>query len=196
MADATGTTSVKGAVEQADIAAVETLRPAFESSPAQALGELGKLGDEPPLAMFSAAVLVAGVLAGRSSLWRAGVRMLAAHAVATGLKNLVKNSVDRTRPQLLDHGEYRMEPGHSKDKRLRSFPSGHAAGVSAVARAASRELRLGPGLSLAAASLASMQIVRRMHFPSDVIAGAALGLLAEAIAGRLLQPLLGPARRG
>ena len=63
-------------------------------------------------------------------LFRAGLRMLAAHQFATLAKSLVKDAVDRSRPgEAIDSRRYRMAPGDSKDHRLQSMPSGHSAGV-------------------------------------------------------------------
>lgn len=177
-------------LEQAEIEAVESLKPTFESPPVKAVGRLGKLGDEPPLQFLSGAVLVVGLLSGKARLRNAGIRMLTAHTIATGLKTFVKNRVDRTRPAELDRRTYRAEPGRSGSKGLRSFPSGHAAGLAAVAKAVSREYAVGPAAAAIAGSLATLQIVRRAHYPSDALAGAAIGLLAEAVADRLLAPLL------
>lgn len=176
--------------EQAEIEAVESLKPTFESAPVKAVGRLGKLGDEPPLQFLSGAVLVVGLLSGKKRLRNAGIRMLTAHTIATGLKIFVKNRVDRTRPAELDHRDYRAEPGRSDSKGLRSFPSGHAAGSAAVAKAVSREYAVGPAATAIAGTLATLQIVRRAHYPSDAIAGAAIGLVAEALANRVLAPLL------
>lgn len=191
----TQTDKAPSKLEQADIAATENLKPLLEREPAKAVGKLGKLADEPPLLVLSSLVLVAGLLTRRPRLQRTAVRMLAAHGVAIGFKTVVKDRVDRTRPKLLDEGKYRMEPGTSSAKELRSFPSGHAAGSAAVARAAAREYPIGPAATATAGALAVLQVVRRAHFPSDIVAGAALGLAAEAVADRLLRLVLPRARK-
>lgn len=178
-------------LEQAEIAAVQSLKPAFDRPAAKKVAQMAKLADEPPLLALSGLVFAAGVIAPRSRLRRAGMRMATAHLIATGFKTFVKNRVDRTRPAQIDRGEYRMELGNSHAKELRSFPSGHAAGAFAVARAASREYPIGPAAGLTAGFLAVLQVVRRVHFPSDTVAGAALGLLAERIAHQILAPVLG-----
>ena len=111
----------------------------------------------------------------------AGARMIVAHQLATMLKARGKDMIDRTRPAAVMNGRgYRMEAGSSDDHNLRAFPSGHMAGAVAVARAAAREYpenRVGfYGL---AALIGALQIPRRAHFPTDVLAGALVGLAAE-----------------
>lgn len=55
-----------------------------------------------------------------------------------------------------------------------SYPSAHAATSAAGARALSGLIPAGP-LGLLAAALAVSRIYLRVHFPGDVVAGAALG---------------------
>jgi membrane-associated phospholipid phosphatase len=169
------------AVERADIAAVEALAPGLRQPVARAATAAGELGDQPPLRFLSLVLLGAGLWRRNRRLAEAGARMIVAHHLATIVKARGKDLVDRTRPEALMNGHrYRMEPGHSGDHRLRAFPSGHMAGALAVARAAAREYpenRVGfYGL---AALIGALQIPRRAHFPTDVLAGALVGLGAE-----------------
>ena len=169
------------AAEKAEIAAIEALEPALRHPMARAAGKAGELGDQPPLRMLSLALLAAGFWRRNRRLAEAGARMIVAHQLATILKSRGKDLVDRTRPEALMNGHgYRMEPGRSDDHRLRAFPSGHMAGAVAVARAVAREYpenRVGfYGL---AAIIGALQIPRRAHFPTDVLAGALVGLGAE-----------------
>ena len=168
-------------VEQAEISAVKALAPAFPHPLVRAAGKVGELGDQPPLRLLSLALLGAGLWRRKRRLAEAGARMIVAHQIATVLKSRGKDMVDRTRPEALMNGHgYKMEPGDSDDHRLRAFPSGHMAGALAVARAAAREFpenRVGfYGL---AAIIGALQIPRRAHFPTDVLAGALVGLAAE-----------------
>jgi len=170
-------------IEAADIAVAEATAPVGDTALGRTIGELGKLGDQPPMIAFALLTAATGALRDDRRLARAGVRMLAAHALATGMKVLVKRGVDRSRPSLLlERGHYEAHPGHNDDHDLTSFPSGHTAGVTAVARAFSRHYPEYAGVSAAAAlGLSLIQIPRRAHFVSDIVAGAALGLLGEAI---------------
>lgn len=169
-------------IEQADIAAVQAVGPWLGNPLVRAVSATGKLGDEPPILMLSGATVAAGLLRKDVRLIRCGARMLAAHAIAIGAKTLGKNKVDRTRPKtLMKKGEYKAETGDSRDPELRSFPSGHTAGAFAVASAAAREYPgAGAPLYTAATVIGALQIPRKAHFPTDVIAGALVGIAAEA----------------
>ena len=168
-------------LERVDIAALETMRPLIESRWGRRLGALGNLADEPPMLGLSAGMVLAGVIGRTPRLRRAGMRMLAAHGIAIALKELGKNNIDRSRPDaLLRKNRYRMRLGHSRDAKLRSFPSGHTAAAIALAGAMSREYPKARGPAyLAAAVMGGLQVLRRAHFPGDVAAGALLGMAAR-----------------
>lgn len=170
--------------ERVDVEIIEKMRPLLQKPLMQKVGKAGDLGDEPPLLILSAALLVAGTLARKPPLQRAGIRMALAHLVAIGFKEWGKNHVDRTRPdEQLKRGSYHMAMGHSRDADLRSFPSGHTAGALAVARAFSRDYpRYTKPVLAAAAVIGALQVPRRAHYPGDVIAGALAGIVAEKLA--------------
>lgn len=172
------------AVLAADEAAAEAALP-YQGSPAmEALGRFAALSDQPPLRTLCAAVIAAGVAGGNRRLARAGVRMLVAHSLATLAKDYVKVRVDRTRPR--SKGEkgkdHVPKPGRDTSKEETSFPSGHSAGAAAVAAAFARDYPeyAAPARALGAA-LALAQIPRCAHYPTDVGAGLAIGIVAEAI---------------
>lgn len=171
------------ALLKADAAAVAALKPWQESPAIEALGHVASLGDQPPLRALCAAVIAAGVLGRDRRLVRAGARMLAAHTLATLAKDFVKKRVDRTRPRSMDRPgkDHRPAPGRDETKEETSFPSGHSAGAAAIARAFARDY---PGAAVpaygAAAVLALAQIPRCAHYPTDVGAGLAIGVAAEA----------------
>ena len=173
------------ALGDADAAAATAMAPFSE---ALWLERLADLGDQPQLRTLCVALIAAGAAAGRESrygprLLRAGVRMLIAHELATIAKDFVKRRIDRTRPRALGRAgkHHRPEPGGKRAKEETSFPSGHAAGAAAAARAFAREF---PGLGAAAAAaggtLAFVQVPRCAHYPTDIGAGLAIGLAAEA----------------
>ncbi|MEA3052953.1 MAG: hypothetical protein QOG72_1856 [Sphingomonadales bacterium] len=177
----------------ADAAAAEAALP-YQGSPAmKALGRFASLGDQPPLRTLCAAVIAAGLAGGDRRLARAGVRMLVAHTLATAAKDFVKHRVDRTRPRSKSESgkDHVPRPGRHTAKEETSFPSGHSAGAAAVARAFARDYpeHAAPAYA-AAAALALAQIPRCAHYPTDVGAGLAIGVAAEAavdIAARLLE---------
>jgi undecaprenyl-diphosphatase len=113
------------------------------------------------------------------------------------LATLLKALVDRQRP-------YEVIP--QADPLLRwdvagSFPSGHAATSVAGAVVLAYLLgRWGPWLGLLAAAVAFSRVYVGVHYPLDVLAGAALGaavgLLAIALVRRLRPTSAGPRRSG
>ena len=148
-----------------------------------------ELGDQPPLVALSLGVAGLGAVRSDERMARMGLRMLAAHSLATMAKLLGKNLVDRTRPGALKDKAYRMERGTSHDGRLRSMPSGHSAGVTAVAGAVAEDY---PALqlpaALASAAVAAAQPPSRNHYLSDVVVGAGIGIGVAAIARWLIPP--------
>ncbi|WP_162888141.1 phosphatase PAP2 family protein [Sphingomonas mesophila] len=176
--------------EKADLELAETVAIEKRSRAGRALARFAELGDQPPLITLGACVLAAGLAGGNRKLVRTGLRMLAAHAVATAAKGFIKDRVDRTRPGVaLGKSPYKLEKGRSRDGRLRSMPSGHSAGLAAVARAVAREY---PDLALpagaAAASVAAAQLPSGNHFATDIAAGTAIGIASEAAVAALMGP--------
>ena len=155
-----------------------------------ALGAVGEVADQPPLLLISAGTLVLGLAARRPQLVRTGARMLVAELVATGLKTVVKRSVDRARPaQALDGDGPELGSGRGgDDTAFNSLPSGHTAGAVAVAQAIAHG---SPGAAtpvrVAAGAVAAIQLPHGKHYLSDVAVGAAIGWLAERIAGRAVE---------
>jgi membrane-associated phospholipid phosphatase len=177
-----------------DARVVEAIAPYSKSAPVRAIAFVSKAGDQPPLLGLCAGVVLGG-LAGRDRrLVLAGVRMGAAHLLATAVKNFVKARIDRTRPRTaVGTGSAKgMKPGRSDDKEETSFPSGHSAGAAAVARAFARDFPEASGGAHAAAGLLALaQVPRCAHYPSDVGVGLAIGVAAEVAISALL-PRLDP----
>lgn len=173
-------------VERADAAAIAAAAPARKTLPVRLAGALSELADQPPLFTFAGVILAGGLLAREPRLTRAGARMLAAAGLATWIKTRIKRRVDRTRPyRLVDDGDYRMAPGDSHDHAESSFPSGHTAGAVAAALAYARHFPAqAPAAGAAALGVALVQIPRCRHYPSDVAAGAAIGIAAYHLADR------------
>jgi membrane-associated phospholipid phosphatase len=169
------------AIERADVEVTKAVAPFRHSIAIRAAGQLSELADQPPLISICAATLALGLFSGDRRLARAGGRMLAAELLATAIKSAVKKSIDRTRPKVLvDEGRYRMEPGSTNAHPINSFPSGHTAGAVTVARAFARDYPEHAGIAYTAAAAAALvQIPRCTHYPSDLAAGAAVGIVAE-----------------
>jgi membrane-associated phospholipid phosphatase len=141
-----------------------------------------KLGDQPELRAVATALMVAGTFADSDRMVRVGARMIIAHEAATAIKDRLKLNIDRTRPRSKSGGSAsKPKKGEHKAKELSSFPSGHSAGAIAAARAFAREYPdHGTAVTVAAAVIAALQIPRLAHYPSDVVAGLAIGIAAEA----------------
>jgi undecaprenyl-diphosphatase len=107
----------------------------------------------------------------------------AADLAAYGLKLLV----DRPRPHLHPLVQVPADP---------SFPSGHAAtSFAGATMLAGFAPRLAPWLYLLAAAIAFSRIYVGVHWPLDVLAGAALGtLLALAVSASLRRRARSPRR--
>lgn len=172
-----------GAAVEVDSAALEAVLPFRKSAPIRALSTFSELGDQPPMLAISGAVLALGLLRRDPRMTRAGGRMIVSHLLATGAKDFVKHRVDRKRPNAIaaKGGSAMPQLGDSRDKEDTSFPSGHSAGAMAVARAFGREYPEYQAAAIAAAGvIAVAQIPRCAHYPTDVGAGLAIGLVAEA----------------
>ncbi|WP_415643235.1 phosphatase PAP2 family protein [Sphingomonas antarctica] len=146
------------------------------------LGAISDVADQPPLYRLSAGVALAGMVTFNGRLARAGFRMFASEWLATKLKSAVKHHVDRNRPDQVASGAGEIRSGNSHATALSSFPSGHTAGAVAVAQALSREYpEYRVAATTAAAAAAILQVPRLHHYPSDIAAGAGVGLIAEGI---------------
>jgi membrane-associated phospholipid phosphatase len=176
------------AVADADGAAVEAVEPYSKTPLVRAISLLSEVGDQPPMRAVCLSTLALGI-AGRSPrMTKAGLRMIAAHSLATGIKSFIKHRIDRTRPRT--DKDHMPRPGKRRDKEHTSFPSGHSAGAIAVARAYAREFPEHEAAALAGAgAIALAQIPRCAHYPSDVGSGLAIGWASEALVDRLLDPL-------
>ncbi|WP_329137976.1 phosphatase PAP2 family protein [Streptomyces sp. NBC_01476] len=118
---------------------------------------------------------------------RAAARGLGSLALASLTVNTVgKSAVRRNRP-ILDSvpviRQLHRQPITS------SFPSGHSASAAAfVAGAAMESPAWGTALAPVAASVAFSRIYTGVHYPSDVVVGAALGVGAALTVRALLPP--------
>ncbi|WP_003987152.1 MULTISPECIES: phosphatase PAP2 family protein, partial [Streptomyces] len=116
----------------------------------------------------------AAVLGGRP-MRRAALRGVASLATASATVNtLGKRSVRRDRP-LLDAVPVIRQL--SRQPFTTSFPSGHAASAAAFATGVAFENKWwGLALAPVAASVAFSRVYTGVHYPGDVLAGAALGV--------------------
>lgn len=170
-------------VEEVDAAVADALIPHTEKAAIRALGAVSDLSDQEPLYAAAAGVLTTAVIMRDGPTWRTGTRILASHLLATALRGVVKKMVDRTRPEAAARrGDYVLREGKRYESDFNSFPSGHTAGAVAFALSVSRDNR---GARWPAGSLAILagaaQILRSRHYVTDVVAGAAIGIAADAL---------------
>ncbi|RPK84025.1 putative lipid kinase BmrU [Streptomyces sp. ADI97-07] len=151
----------------------------------QSVAERHWPGAEPVLPRLSRSanhgLLWFGAAAGMAALGtsarsrRAALRGIASLAVASAAINTVgKGAVRRERP-ILD-----MVPVMRQLKRqpfTTSFPSGHAASAAAFATGVALESKgWGAVVAPVAVAVAASRVYTGVHYPSDVLAGAALGI--------------------
>lgn len=97
------------------------------------------------------------------------LRALAFVGLAYGVNVAIKGVVRRKRPLVDDL------PALVRTPTKLSFPSSHASSSFAAARAYSA-LMPGPPLYAAAAAMGTSRVALGVHYPSDILAGAALGI--------------------
>ncbi|HEY6772233.1 MAG TPA: phosphatase PAP2 family protein [Solirubrobacterales bacterium] len=121
---------------------------------------------------FSLALLLGGGPKGT----HAALRGMASVGVTAGVVNLVfKPLTRRQRPDR--KGLFTVGRSRIKMPTTRSFPSGHTAAAFAFATGAGRELPwTGPPLYVLAALVGYSRVHTGVHYPLDVIAGAAAGV--------------------
>lgn len=110
----------------------------------------------------------------RHAAWRrATVAAVLSAGVALAIGKVISELVDRARPFVVDSGGVHLFSGHAADP---GFPSDHATASFAIATAIFLRHRRWGIVALAAAAVLSVgRIALGVHFPSDVLAGAALG---------------------
>ncbi|RST31703.1 phosphatase PAP2 family protein [Sphingomonas ginkgonis] len=175
-------------IERVDLAVARAVELDDKRQPGRSVKAFAGLGDQPPMQLLSAGIVVGALVTHNPRLRQAGLRMLCAHGLSTVAKGLVKNVVDRTRPNATLEGRgYALEPGQSKEKDLRSMPSGHSAGTIAAAGAAMLDYPgAAPVIAAGALSICAAQLPSKNHFLSDVVAGAAIGAASAALACSLI----------
>jgi membrane-associated phospholipid phosphatase len=137
--------------------------------------------------------IAAGMAVSGRSGRRAAGRGLVALSVASATTNvLLKRASGRHRPPA------GLVPAVREPHRVpftTSFPSGHAASAAAFTTSVALELPwAGVPLVPLATAVAVSRVVIGVHYPSDVIAGAALGAAAAVLTRRCLGD--GPPGRG
>jgi membrane-associated phospholipid phosphatase len=156
-----------------DQAVLRTLRTRGHQPPVEAamkaLGTIGEFG------AAWAAIGAAGALADPQRRGRWAIAALVAPA-AINVNYVVKLAIGRERPLIEGH------PALARAPSKLSFPSAHATSSLAAATALGRvEPRARLPLYALAAAICVGRPYLGMHYPSDVLAGAALGLAIGAM---------------
>jgi undecaprenyl-diphosphatase len=140
--------------------------------------------------VFAAAVVLL-LLVGRRAGRRAAIAAGAAALLALGVAQVLSRLIDRQRPFAAHPHLVRLFAHHAADP---GFPSDHATGAFAIAFAVwFHDRRWGAVLVALAVVLSVGRVAIGVHYPSDVIAGAALGAAAALVVAR--SPLHRPLNR-
>src|SRR3954462_994590 len=133
-------------------------------------------------ALFIATLGLLFMLAnGRRHLaWRrVSVAAVLSAGLALAIAKVISELVDRARPFVADPHGVHLFSGHAADA---GFPSDHATAAFAIAVAILlRKRGWGIAALVAAAVLSVGRVALGVHYPSDVLAGAALGSAAALV---------------
>jgi len=129
--------------------------------------------------LFVVTLAIVFLLAGGSRYrdWRrATVAAVLSAGFALAIGRMISELVDRARPFVADPHGVHLFSSHAADP---GFPSDHATAAFAVAVAILlRKRGWGVGALIAAAIVSVGRVALGFHYPSDVLAGAALGAAA------------------
>ncbi|MFE7358273.1 bifunctional phosphatase PAP2/diacylglycerol kinase family protein [Streptomyces sp. NPDC057543] len=180
-------TALRDALHRRDLAAFRSLAHRNWPGAGPVLPRLSRSADHGLLWLGAAAALAA--LGGSARARRAALRGMASLGVASAVTNtLGKSAVRRQRP-LLD--AVPVIRRLTRQPITTSFPSGHAASAAAFATGVALESKgWGAVVAPLALSVAASRVYTGVHYPSDVLAGAVLGVGA-ALALRGVVPTRG-----
>ena len=150
----------------------------------RALPRLGRLADHSFLWLLVAAGLAAG---GDRRGRRAALRGLLSIGLASAVANQpAKRYFRRARPSRVGVPVVRHVPGRAVPDST-SFPSGHAASAFAFAFSAGTELPIAAAVPLVAlaGAVGFSRVYTGVHYPGDVLAGAAVGAAVAAVSLRV-----------
>jgi membrane-associated phospholipid phosphatase len=163
---------VRSALARADLRLYRFVRSAAKPPVSEAVGRFSRLGEHAALWLALGAVGAALDGPGRRARWRRGALVVGAtYAANTAIKTVFR----RRRPAIEEL------PALVSTPTKLSFPSAHASSSFAAARAYAGLVPAGP-LYATAAAMACSRVYLGVHYPSDVAAGALLGLAMGSVA--------------
>ncbi len=111
-----------------------------------------------------------------SERWKfAGLFSLLAHGISGLITQILKHSLSRPRPRLMDTTSWEIGP--TLESGLDSFPSGHTSGSYSVAMVFGYYFPKGKVLWFGLASFISIcRVIKGSHFPTDVLGGLLVGI--------------------
>lgn len=141
------------------------------------IGDAGnRLGDGITLVLISLGIGAVGYRLGWPTWKSACIHTLLAHGVAGLFTQLLKHSIGRPRPRLMQGQDWHIAP--SFESGFDSFPSGHATASFAVATVLAHYFPKGRMVWLGlAAFVGTCRVIKGSHFPTDVLAGMLVGIL-------------------
>ena len=144
------------------------------------------VGGPGPLAL-GAVLYGVGHVRGNGFVTQTGREVMRAVLVSGAITAVAKGTVGRARPFTAPGDPDEFSPGHGfTNAAFASFPSGHTSAAFATATVLARELNVGhpgsrwwvnPLLFGGATFVGFSRVYQRQHWPSDVLAGAALGTI-------------------
>ena len=144
------------------------------------------VGGPGPLAL-GAVLYGVGHVRGNGFVTQTGREVMRAVIVSGAITAVAKGTVGRARPFAAPGDPDEFSPGHGfTNAAFASFPSGHTSAAFATATVLARELNVArpgsrwwvnPLLFGGASFVGFSRVYQRQHWPSDVVAGAALGTI-------------------
>ncbi len=140
------------------------------------IGDIGNtLGDGLTLVFISLAIGGIGLWL-KSERWKyAGLFSLLAHGISGLLTQILKHSLSRPRPRLMDTTTWEIGP--TLESGLDSFPSGHTSASFSVAMVFAYYFPNARFIWFGLASfIATCRVIKGSHFPTDILGGLVVGI--------------------